>query len=119
MIDSVDARVLISREELLTNARMIEARGREEGAELARLLQVRRFIAASFELTRSLHAQTQCAVVNHCGTIGTSSLEEATETLFGALVEYAAQCRALAIEARKSADASATWERDRLAVAVG
>ncbi len=119
MIETVDPRVLLSRDDLLTNARLIEARAEDSDSELARLLLVRRFIAASFELIRSLHAQTRCALVNHCGTMGTNSLQEATETLFNALTEYALRCREVAMEARMFGDEpdSATRAYDRVVVA--
>ncbi len=119
MIENAEAQVLLTRADLLTNAQVIEARAGDQEGELTRLLRVRRFIAASLELTRCLHAQTECALVNHCGTMGTRSLEEATELLYRALAEYARQCRALAIACRKSAAApeAAVWEGNRLAVA--
>lgn len=102
MIETVDARVMLTRDDLLTNAELIESRVGDPEAELARLLLVRRFIAASFELTRALRAQTQCALVNHFGTAGTRSLTEATDVLYEALAEYALRCREVASEARKS-----------------
>lgn len=112
MIESVEARVLLSRSDLLTNARMIDKRESDPDAELARLLRVRRFIAASLELTRCLRAQTQAALVNHCGTAGTRGLAEATYVLFNALAEYALRARELAAAAGASgveADGS-HWE---------
>ncbi len=99
MTGSVEARVTIARDDLVRNARLIEARASDPDAELARLMLVRRFIAASFELTRTLRTQTQCALVNHCGTAGMRSLAEATEALYDALAEYAARCREVAAEA--------------------
>lgn len=102
MIETVDARVIVARDDLLTNARLVESRAADPDAELARLVLVRRFIAASFELTRTLRAQTQCALVNHCGTAGTHSLEETTEALYDALAEYALRCRQVAAEATRA-----------------
>ncbi len=102
MIETMDARVIVSREDLLTTARLVESRAEEADVELARLVLVRRFIAASFELTRTLRTQTQCALVNHYGTAGTCSLEETTEALFDALAEYASRCREVAAEARRA-----------------
>ncbi len=99
MRSMAEARVTIARDDLVTNARLIETRASDPDAELARLMLVRRFIAASFELTRTLRTQTQCALVNHYGTAGTRSLEEATEALYDALAEYAARCREVAAEA--------------------
>ena len=117
MIESVDARVLVSRDDLLTNARLIEARASDPESELERLLLVRRFIAASFELTRSLRAQTECALVNHCGTTGSRSLAEATEVLYAALAEYGLRCREVALEARQSGNGDCPrWEMNGLAV---
>ena len=120
MIETVDARVMLSRDDLLRNARLIEMRASDADAELARLVLVRRFIAASFELTRTLRAQTQCALVNHFGTAGTRSLEEATEALYEALAEYAMRCREVAAEARRSEEdvPATTWASER-AVGVG
>ncbi len=103
MIDEENARISISREDLMTAARLMEQRAADAETELDRLLLVRRLIAASFELTRTLRAQTQCALVNHCGSTGTRNLEEATETLFGALADYAARCREVAAGARTAA----------------
>lgn len=117
MIESVDARVLVSHHDLLTDARLIEARAGDPESELERLLIVRRFIAASFELTRSLQAYTECALVNHCGTTGTRSLAEATEVLFAALSDYGMRCREVAMEARRSGyEDGSSWEEDRVAV---
>ena len=102
MIETMDARVLLSREDLLTNAQLIELRASDPESERTRLVLARRFIAASFELTRALRAHTQCALVNHAGTAGTQSLEEAMEALFCRLSEYALRCREVAAEARKT-----------------
>ncbi len=103
MSESDGARVSISRDDLLAAARLMELRAADEEAELDRLLLVRRLIAASFELTRTLRAQTECALVNHCGTPGTRSLEEATESLFRALADYAQRNREVAAAARTPA----------------
>lgn len=100
MIETIDPRVMLTRQDLLTNARLIETRVEDPDTELARLVLVRRFIAASFELTRTLRAHAQCALVNHCGTTASGSLEEATDALFSALSEYALRCREVAAEAR-------------------
>jgi len=118
MIGIVDAPVTLRREDLLANARLIELRASDPEEELARLVQVRRFIAASFDLTRTLRAQTQCALVNHYGTAGTRSVEQATEALYAALAEYAVRCREVAAEARRAVLSSRTRPAER-AVAAG
>ena len=119
MIETVDGRVVVSRDDLVTNARLIETRLQDPGAELTRLLLVRRFIAASFELTRTLRAQTQCALVNHTGSTGMRSVEEATGALYEALAEYAARCREVASEARRTLEQAPTadWAGEAVALA--
>ena len=117
MIETTEVRVLVTHDDLVCNARLIERREPNADAELRRLLLVRRFIAASFDLTRALRAQTECALVNHCGTAGTHSLEEATEVLFGALEEYALRCREVAIGGRTSEqEEEVSWDTARAVV---
>lgn len=114
MIEGVDQRVLISREDLLTSARLVESRDPDPETELQRLLLVRRFIAASFELSRLIRAQTNCALVNHCGTAGTASLEQATERMYTALEEFAQRCREVAVGGRTSAGSGrSSWQPER------
>lgn len=118
MIEGARARVLVARDDLLANASLIERREQDADAELTRLLLVRRFIAASFELSRALRAQTECALVNHCGTAGTRSLQEASELLYGAFEEYALRCREVAVGARTADEApdSRSWEGSRAVI---
>ncbi len=99
MIEAPGARVVLSRDDLLAAADHIEARASDAEDELARLIQVRRLVAASFELSRALRMQTQCALVNHCGPLESRSLREATEHLWEALATYARQCREVAGQA--------------------
>ena len=119
MIDEENARISISREDLLTAARLMEQRAADAETELDRLLLVRRLIAASFELTRTLRAQTQCALVNHTGSTGMRSVEEATGALYEALAEYAARCREVASEARRTLEQAPTadWAGEAVALA--
>ncbi len=100
MIEAQGARVVLSRADLLAAAEHIEARADDAEDELARLIAVRRLVAASFELSRTLRAQTQCALVNHCGAPRSRSLREATEHLWEALAAYAQNCRDVAGQAQ-------------------
>lgn len=106
MIEAQGARVVLSRGDLLAAAEHIEARADDAEDELARLIVVRRLVAASFELSRTLRAQTQCALVNHCGTPASRSLREATEHLWEALASYAQRCREVAGQAQLTATQS-------------
>lgn len=99
MIEAPGERVVLTRDDLLAAADHIEARASNAEDELARLIVVRRLVAASFELSRALRMQTQCALVNHCGTPESRSLHEATEHLWEALATYARQCREVAGQA--------------------
>ncbi len=103
MIEAQGARVVLSRADLLAAAEHIEARAGDAEEELERLILVRRLVAASFELSRTLRAQTQCALVNHCGTPGSRSLREATDYLWEALMTYAQKCREVAGQAQRFA----------------
>ena len=100
MIEAQGARVVLSRDDLLAAAEHIEARANDAEDELARLIVVRRLVAASFELNRALRMQTQCALVNHCGTPGSRSLREATEYLWDALAAYVQKCGEVAGQAQ-------------------
>ena len=100
MIEAQGARVTLSRDDLLAAAEHIEARASDAEDELARLIVVRRLVAASFELSRALRAQTQCALVNHCGQPGSGSLREATAYLWDAFAAYAQNCHEVAAQAQ-------------------
>ncbi len=102
MLEHLEPDLALSRDDLFASMRLVEMRAPEAEAEGARLLVVRRLLAASFELHRALHAQTECALVNHYGTRGSRSLVEATGALFDALEEYATRCREAAVAARVS-----------------
>lgn len=100
MIEAPGPRVVLSRDDLLAAAEHIEARASDAEDELARLIVVRRLVAASFELSRALRMQTQSALVNHCGTPGSRGLREATEHLYDALAAYAQNCHEVAGQAQ-------------------
>lgn len=100
MIEAQGARAVVSRDDLLAAVDRIEARENDAEEELARLIVVRRLVAASFELSRTLRAQTQSALVNHCGSPGSRGLREATELLWDAISAYARRCREVADDAR-------------------
>lgn len=118
MREDMEAGLTLTRDDLFASMRFVDMRADGPEAEQARLLIVRRLLAASFELTRSLQAQTQCALVNHCGTRGTRSLAEATGVFVDALEEYAARCRDAALAARRSEEELGirTWKDARSVV---
>jgi hypothetical protein len=86
--------------ELLAAARLVEARLADPADEACRIEITRRFLAAAMSVEHALRAQTRCALVNHCGSLGTSNLSEATERLFEALFTYSALIREIADRSR-------------------
>ena len=89
MDESTFQRVLITEAELLQCARMTEARFENPEVEASRVDITRRFLTAAFAAEKALRMHSRCALVNHCGTHGSSNLGEASEALFQALLTYA------------------------------
>jgi hypothetical protein len=96
MAESLHRRTLINEEDLLRSAHIAETRFPDAELETMRTLSARRLLETAFALEHALRAHTRCMLVNHCGTIGSNNLAEATEVLFDAFNAYTASIRELA-----------------------
>lgn len=93
IVDSSSPKVLISGSDLLRCASIVEARFEEPAQEAARIEAAHRLLRAAFSLEAALRIQARCALVNHCGTHGTSNLADTSTALFDALSTYACSVR--------------------------
>lgn len=117
MAESTSQRVLISESDLMHCSAMIEARFHDPAHEAGRVEITRRLLAAAFSLEHTLRRQSRCALVNHCGTHGTSNLADASTSMFEALVTYARLVRETAAQYRFNNDSRVSESRIVLEVA--
>ena len=90
MSPSEDMRLIIfAQSELTAASALVEARFDNPADEVRRIDTARRFLSAAMSVERALRMHTRCALVNHCGSHGTSNLIEAARGLFEALNQYA------------------------------
>jgi hypothetical protein len=89
-------RVLITEGDLAKAAAAVEARFADTGAEHERQAIIRDLLSAGLALEQAVRIQSRCALVNHCGSHGTTNLADATETLFQAIFRYAEVVREIA-----------------------
>ena len=95
---------MITRSDLLSCAAITEARFADPLKEVDRVQTTRRLLGAAFALEQALRIQSRCALVNQCGTHGTSNLADASIALCDALSTYADLVREIATRYDCSAD---------------
>ena len=89
MPDATAARVLIDRSELGRATQIIEARFADPELEALRTQIVRDLLSCSLALEQALRVYVRCALVNHCGSHGSTNLADTTETFFESFSRYA------------------------------
>jgi hypothetical protein len=94
MADSTAPRVLIEQTDLATATQIVEARFADPELEARRVQIVRDLLSCGLVLEQALRVYVRCALVNHCGSHGSTNLADTTETFFESLSRYAsAMCR--------------------------